>query len=505
MLSYIDNQLNKITMYRLVLYYLIALLGAAVIFSAAGLLAYDVFALLASIGFLIGISWITNRVFAWAFGVPANVESVYISALILALIITPIQSLNDFWFLLWASVLAMASKYIVAIKGRHLFNPVAFAVAVTYFTTNQSASWWVGNGTLLPLVIIGSLLIIRKIGRTDMVVSFLVTALAVTTLTSLISGNFFATMQNVILYSPFVFFSGIILTEPLTTPPTRKLRIYYGALVGFLFIPQLHLGSLYITPELAILIGNIFSYYVSSQPKQILKLKEKTRLAPDIYEFVFTPTEKLKFAPGQYMEWTLGHDDPDVRGNRRYFTLASSPTEQNLKLGIKFYKASSTYKKAMLSLDRNSEVVASQIIGDFTLPQDPNQKCVFLAGGIGITPFRSMIKYLLDTRQHRLITLVYAAKTVDDIVYKDIFDRAEKELGINVIYTLTDTTNVPVSWRGDVGRITPDSLMKQISGSRNALFYLSGSRDMVDTFKLSLRKLEIPNSQIITDYFAGLA
>src|SRR5258706_2400617 len=505
MLSYIDNQLNKITMYRLVLYYLIALLGAAVIFSAAGLLAYDVFSLLASIGFLIGISWITNRVFAWAFGVPANVESIYISALILALIITPVQSLNDFWFLLWASVLAMASKYIVAIKGRHLFNPVAFAVAVTYFTSNQSASWWVGNSTLLPLVLIGSLLIIRKIGRTDIVVSFLVTALAVTTLTSLISGNFVATMQNVILYSPLVFFSGIILTEPLTTPPTRRLRIYYGALVCLLFVPQLHIGSFYITPELAILIGNIYSYYVSPQPKQILKLKEKTRLAPDIYEFVFAPTQKLKFAPGQYMEWTLGHNNPDARGNRRYFTLASSPTEQNLKLGIKFYKASSTYKKAMLSLDRNSEVVASQIIGDFTLPQDPNQKCVFLAGGIGITPFRSMIKYLLDTRQHRLITLVYAAKTVDDIVYKDIFDRAEKELGINVIYTLTDTTNVPVSWRGAVGRISPDSLMKQISRSRNSLFYLSGSRDMVDTFKLSLRKLEIPNSQIITDYFAGLA
>src|SRR5260221_3442828 len=216
MLSYIDNQLNKITMYRLVLYYLIILLGAAVIFSVAGLMAYDVYALLASIGFLVGVSWITNRIFAWTFGVPANVESVYISALILALIITPVQSLNDFWFLLWASVLAMASKYIVAIKGRHLFNPVAFAVALTYFTTNQSASWWIGNSTLLPLVLVGGLLIIRKIGRTDMVASFLVTALSITSLISIFSGNFVATMQNVILYSPFVFFAGIILTEPLT-------------------------------------------------------------------------------------------------------------------------------------------------------------------------------------------------------------------------------------------------------------------------------------------------
>jgi len=504
MFSYIDNQLNKITMYRLVLYYLIALLGAAVLFSATGMLAYDVYALLASIGFLVGVSWITNRLFAWTFGVPANVESVYISALILALIITPVQSLNDFWFLFWAAVLAMASKYIVAIKGRHLFNPIAFAVALTYFATNQSASWWVANSVLLPLVLIGGLLIIRKVGRFEMVGSFLGTALAVTWLASIFTGNFLATLKNLVLLSPFIFFAAVILTEPLTTPPTRQLRMIYGAIIGFLFVPQLHLGSFYITPELAIIIGNIYSYYVSPQPKLILKLKERVRLSPDIYEFIFTPAQKLKFAPGQYMEWTLGHHDPDARGNRRYFTLASSPTEQNLRLGVKFYKASSSFKKAMFALDRSSEIVASQITGDFTLPLDPNQKCVFLAGGIGVTPFRSMIKYLLDTRQRRPITLIYAAKTTDDIVYKDLFDQAEKELGIKVIYTLTDTSKVPASWKGNVGRITREMIAKQIPGNRSAHYYLSGSRDMVDTFKDTLRELQIPNSHIITDYFAGL-
>lgn len=504
MLRTIDNQLNKITMYRLVLYYLIALLGAAVVFSASGLLAYDVYALLASIGFLIGVSWITNRIFAWTYGVPANVESVYISALILALIITPVQSLSDFWFLFWAAVLAMASKYIVAIKGRHIFNPVAFAIALTYFTTNQSASWWVGNSVLLPLVLIGGLLIIRKVGRFEMVGSFLATALIITLLASIFTGDFNSTVKNLVLLSPFVFFASVILTEPLTTPPTRKLRLIYSALVGFLFIPQLHLGSFYITPELAILIGNIYSYYVSPQPKLILKLKEKVRLSPDVYEFIFAPVQRLKFAPGQYMEWTLGHQDPDVRGNRRYLTLASSPTEQNLKVGVKFYKPSSSFKKAMFALDRNSQIVASQVTGDFTLPLDPNQRCVFLAGGIGVTPFRSMIKYLLDTHQRRPIALIYAAKTTDDIVYKDIFDQAEKELGIKVIYTLTDQNNVPASWKGHTGRITREMIQKQVMETRSAHFYLSGSRAMVDSFKDTLNELQIPHSHIITDYFAGL-
>jgi len=493
-------------MYRLVLYYLIFLLGATVLFSAAGLLAYDVFALLASIGFLLGVCWITNHLFSWTFGVPANVESVYISALILALIITPIQSLNDLWFLAWAGILAMASKYILAIKGRHVFNPVAIAVVITYFTINQSASWWIANSTLLPAVFLGGLLVVRKVGRFDMVLSFLSTTLALTLFTSLFNGEgIIATLQKTILYTPLLFFAFIILTEPLTTPPTKKLRTIYGALVGILFVPQFHIGSFYLTPELAILIGNIYSYSVSPKAKLTLKLKEKVRIAPDIYEFVFAAPHKFKFTPGQYMEWTLGHNGPDSRGNRRYFTLASSPTEQNLRLGIKFDKKPSTFKKAMLSMNRNTEITASQIAGDFELPEDRNQKCVFLAGGVGITPFRSMIKYLLDTHQRRSITLFYSVRTVEDIVYKDIFDRAEKELGIRAIYNLTDNGNVPKSWAGKIGRITPQVIKTLLPDYGRCLFYISGSRSMVDSYQDSLRKLGVSRDQIKTDYFAGLA
>src|SRR5215467_13767928 len=130
MLNFVDVVLNKITMYRVALYYLIFLLGVAVVLSAIGILDYDPFALLFSAAFLLAVCSITNWVFAKAFGVPANAESTYISALILVLIITPVQSLSDLWFLLWAGVWAMASKYIIAPNKRHIFNPVAFAVAL---------------------------------------------------------------------------------------------------------------------------------------------------------------------------------------------------------------------------------------------------------------------------------------------------------------------------------------------------------------------------------------
>jgi len=506
MIKTIDNWLNRITMYRLVLYYLIFLLGAASVLSIAGVLKYDIFALLFSIAFLLAVCWLVNWIFARTFKVAPNVESVYISALILALIITPIKSFSDLWFLGWAAVLAMASKYILAFHRKHIFNPIALAVALTYFTLNQSASWWVGNAPMLPFVLLGGLLVVRKLGRSDLVLSFLIATVATSLVLILFGGgNFLGDMQKVFFYSPLFFFAFLILTEPLTTPPTHKSRIMYGALVGFLFSPQVHFGSFYITPELAILMGNVYSYLVSPKSRLVLKLKERIRIAPDIYDFVFAHGRSFAFAPGQYMEWTLGHHNPDARGNRRYFTLASAPTEKTLRVGVKFYQESSTYKQAMLKMNVGDEIVASQLSGDFTLPDNPRQKCVFIAGGVGVTPFRSMIKYLLDTHRPRPITLFYANKSVDDILYKDVFDRARHELGIQTIYTVTDTRNLPASWNGVTGRITPQLIKSKLPDYRRCTFYISGPRGMVDSFKETLLQMHVPPSHIRTDFFSGLA
>jgi glycine betaine catabolism B len=506
MMKAVDNLLNRITMYRLVLYYLIFLLAAALMLSLVGVLSYDPTAILFSTAFLLVVCALTNGIFARTFGVPSNVESTYISALILALIITPLQSYSDLWFLGWAGVLAMASKYIVGFRGKHLFNPVALAVALTYFTINQSASWWVGNASLLPFVLVGGVLVVMKIRRFDMVISFLVTALTAVGLAALLGGtNLFAALGNTLLYSPLAFFAFVMLTEPLTAPPTHTLRVYYGILVGLLFTPLIHFDAFYTTPEVALLVGNLFSYIVSPKSRLLLRLKGKTRLAPDIYEFVFGLPHRLAFAPGQYMEWTLGHDDPDSRGNRRYFTLASAPTESELRLGVKLYQGPSSFKKALVSMTGGSEIVAAQLGGDFVLPEDPKQKCIFIAGGIGVTPFRSMIKYLLDTRQSRPILMFYSNQRVEEIVYRDVFDRAARELGIYTIYTVTDPANLPPNWQGGVGRINPQWIAQAAPDYRSCFFYISGSVEMVHAMRDMLRKMGVREAQIKTDYFAGLA
>jgi len=506
MIRRVDNLLNRITIYRLALYYLIFLLAVAVTFASTGVLPYDPYALLFTIGVEIAVCGITNAIFSRTFGVPANAESASISALILALIITPVQSNHDIWFLVWAGVLAMASKYILAVQHKHLFNPAAFAVALTYLAINQSASWWVGNGPMLPFVVLGGILVVARIRRFDLVASFLLAALAAVLGFSIFNWeNIIAGLQQTLVFSPLLFFAFVILTEPLTTPPTRRLQIWYGALVGVLFVPQFHIGTFYTTPELAILIGNLLSFIVSPKATRILRVQEKVQLAPDVYDFVFAPTRKFAFAPGQYMEWTLGHAAPDTRGNRRYFTLASSPTENNLRLGVKFYRNTSSFKHALLSMDAHSEIVAAQLAGDFVLPDDPNQPCVFIAGGIGITPFRSMLKYLIDTRQPRPIVLFYANKTVDEIVYQDVLDRAERELGIKTIYTITDTRRLPATWQGRVGYIGPQLIKDEVPDYLNCMYYLSGPPGMIGAFKQMLAELDVARNQIKTDLFAGLA
>ncbi|HEX7542746.1 MAG TPA: oxidoreductase, partial [Patescibacteria group bacterium] len=121
MINLIDNFLNKITMYRLVLYFLIGLLFLSVIFSFFHFLPYDpIFIILESL-FLFFFSGFINDLFSKIFKAPTNIESTYITALILALIITPAKSFDNYIFLAWAATLAMASKYILAINKKHIF------------------------------------------------------------------------------------------------------------------------------------------------------------------------------------------------------------------------------------------------------------------------------------------------------------------------------------------------------------------------------------------------
>ena len=506
MIKFIDNFLNRTTMYRVVLYYLLALWLIALIFSFFNILPYTPFSIIISLAILLLVSSATNYIFSFVFKVPANIESIYISVFILALIITPALTPADYIFLGWAGILAMASKYIFAIKHKHIFNPAALAVVITAFFINQSASWWIGTLSLAPFVLVGGLMVVRKIKRKDLTLSFfLVAIITIIVFVSLNGGNVFNSLYQALFYSPILFFTFVMITEPLTTPPSRLLRILYGALVGFLFVPQIHFGTFYLTPEIALLFGNIFSYLVSPKKRLTLKLKKFVQVASDTAEFVFDTDSPLHFKPGQYLEFTLGHKKADSRGNRRYFTIASSPTEKELRLGVKFYPQPSSFKKALAQMDDGDTIIASQLSGDFVMPSNKKKKLVFVAGGIGITPFRSMLKYLIDLGQKRDIVLIYSNKKEADIIYKNIFEQAAKLLGIKTIYTLTDLKNIETKWAGKRGAIDGRMILKEIKDWQQRTYYISGPPSMVTGIEKIIMNLGISSRHIKTDFFPGFA
>lgn len=504
-MQFIDTFIDRTTMYRLLIYYLALLLGAAVILSAIGYISYNPLSIVASTTYLLAVCWLTNKLFAHVFEMPANPESPLITALILALIISPGISLHSIVFFTAASVLAIASKYLLTIRGKHIFNPAAFAVVVTSLAAGQSASWWVGNAFLMPLVVLGGILLVRKIKRGQMVVIYLLSSLgAMGVLSFLNSANVIEVLKNTVLHSSLFFLAFVMLTEPATSPGMVKPQRWYGALVGVLFPPQLHLGGLFSTPELALVIGNIFSYFVSSGVKLLLTVKRMAKIGTTSIDFLFVPSRRFTYLPGQYMEFTLPHQSMDSRGVRRYFTLASSPTEDTLRIGVRFYPEGSSFKKALRAIDSTTQIAAGQLGGDFILPKDPARKLAFIAGGIGITPFRSMLKYLIDTNDPRAVTLFYSERSVREFVYRDVLDMATEQSNRKVIYTVTGK-NMVVPAGVNAGSVSSEMIQTELPDFRERLFYISGSQSMVNAMRTLLREMGVNEQDIKVDFFPGLA
>ena len=503
----VDNFLNSITMYRLILYALSAMTIFSVLVAYAGYLPFSGSELLLSVLALLVACLASNRIVALVLKAPTNVESDSITALILFFVMTPAVRLAALPQLAAVGVIAMATKYLFAWRKKHILNPAAAGAVLAGFTGLGASSWWISLGPLLPISLVLGLLIVRKLRRFCMFFVFVAVSLVSVTAYSFFSGtlsaNWFIDIPlQVFTVWPLFFFGTIMLTEPQTTPPTANTRMVYGALVGVLFGAPLHVGSLYLTSELSLVLGNLYSFFVSSKQRLFLTLVEKKKLAPAIYELVFSPDRTPAFLPGQFLEWTLSHAHPDERGNRRYFTIASSPTERYLRIGVKIIDASSSYKKALLAFWEKGSLVAGQLGGDFVLPRDTGEKLVFIAGGIGVTPFRSMVKYMIDRKQMRDIVLFYTCVDVSEFVYRDLLEEGE-EYGLKTVYVLTKKEAPPVDFKGRVGFINKEMILSEVADIAERTYYLSGPPAMVKAYHGLLRSLHIGRRRIKTDYFPG--
>lgn len=492
-------------MYRLVRDGLIIVAAVAAALGFAGILPYGGWTLIASAAVLLAVCLAANYALAKLFGATTNRESATITALILFLILLPAAQITDFAALILAGALAMASKYLLAIHQRHLFNPAAIALVILGLLGSEQVVWWVGSAALLPVVAVIGLLILRKTRRFQLFGVFAAMAIATIAVLEALRGAFTpAVAIEAVVSWPLVFFGTVMLTEPATMPPTHRRRLLYGGLVGLLFGSQFHLGPLSTTPEVALVAGNLFAYLASPTPRWHLRLKDKRLLAPGLYEFIWSARPKPGFQPGQFLEWTLPHAHPDNRGNRRYFTLASSPADTDVRFAVRIdSQRPSSFKAALQRLEPGAELTAAQLAGDFVLPGRPDEKLVFIAGGIGITPFRSMIAHLLDTHQRRDIVLFYAASRPDGFAYRDLLSRAESELGFKVVYILTGATTIPADWSGLTGHLTPGLLRQAVPDLPERICYLSGPPALVQSYRRSLRSAGLSRRRIRTDYFSG--
>jgi ferredoxin-NADP reductase/Na+-translocating ferredoxin:NAD+ oxidoreductase RnfD subunit len=499
----IDDFLNGVTMYRLLAYGLGVIAAVGIVLAYLGDLTLPGTGLLLSVLVLMGAAYIASRLLAIITDAVPNKESWLITALILFCILPPATTVTRLSLLGLAAVIAMASKYILAYHHKHIFNPAAVAAAITSVTGVLPATWWVGSAVMLPFTLGLGLLVVRKIRRFQMVTTFVIVALITLVIVGLSNGQApLEAWRLAIVSGPLIFFATIMLTEPATMPPRFNHQLLYATIIGVLFGAQLHIGSYFITPQSALLFGNVFAYLVSPKYQLRLRLEEKRVLSAKVTDFVFEPDRQPRFLPGQYLEWTLDLPQSDGRGNRRTFSLASSPTELDVHLGVKHYQPASAFKQRLSALQTGDVVIAGHLGGNFVMPKNKKQKLVFVAGGIGITPFRSMLKNLIDTHEQRDIVLLYIIADPTEISYQDVLAAAESTVGVRVLPILSGT-EPPKDWQGASGLVDRSMLEKLVPDSRERVWMISGPNGLVQHVKDVLRAMGIRRRAIKTDFFSG--
>lgn len=241
-------------------------------------------------------------------------------------------------------------------------------------------------------------------------------------------------------------------------------------------------------------------YYVSMNAKLIKKIKE----AKDTYSFYLTPDKNINFSPGQFIYITLpDFKYPDKRGSTRHFTIASSPTDKQIMFTTRI-RQSSGFKRSLIDLKKGDIVEINGPNGTFIVDEKEKGPHIFIAGGIGITPYMSMLGYKIKKGLKYKATLIYSNTTKETTAFEKELNRfAEKDKSLNIFYTLTRET--PKSWKGQSGRVDKKLLQnilltKEIPTSR---FWISGPPSMVDSIEKAVEDLGVNPDNIRLDKFSG--
>jgi ferredoxin-NADP reductase len=231
------------------------------------------------------------------------------------------------------------------------------------------------------------------------------------------------------------------------------------------------------------------------------RIKEKTEVAKRTLMVVFDLLgEEVDFVPGQYF-WVELPDRGyhDERGLRRHITIVTSPNERGV-LGLATRLRESAFKHTLSQLNVGDEVVVEEPKGDFQLPQDTSKEYVFVAGGIGITVFRSMLRYIAEENLPYRITLVYSNRDVESTAFLDEMQELEQQIeGMRMVLTMTDDP----SWEGDSRRIDAEFLRELVGDLNGPTYLVAGPPAMVNSVADSLEAAGVAEDQVLRSRFAG--
>lgn len=220
-------------------------------------------------------------------------------------------------------------------------------------------------------------------------------------------------------------------------------------------------------------------------------------VAPNIKTFWFKPDRRAHYVAGQFTELYLPHENHDDRGEKRWFTLSSSPTETLLSITTKFAVANgSTFKQGLRNLQPGASLSLADAMGDFVLPKDKKIPLLFVAGGMGITPVRSIIKYLVDTGETRNIQLLHGVTNDEQLIFRKLFDSAA--IGFTPI-----VKEPSPEWHGKRGTIDASLVLEKATANENTMVYLSGPEGLTKALTDTLKASGLSKHRIITDFFPG--
>jgi ferredoxin-NADP reductase len=229
-------------------------------------------------------------------------------------------------------------------------------------------------------------------------------------------------------------------------------------------------------------------------------VKEKREVARGTLLFVFDAGERFDFRPGQYF-WVELLDPPytDDRGARRHISVVLSPTEGG-DVGLATRLRDSAFKRSLAELQIGDEVDVEPPKGDFRLPEDTGREYVFVAGGIGITVFRSMLRYIADEQLPYRVTLIYSNRDRASTAFLDELQELEGRIpGFRLIATMTGEPD----WEGESARVDADFFRKHLGDTRGYTYLLAGPPPMVDGVADELKRAGVPDEQILPDGFSG--